>query len=123
MKASELRIGNWLNINGGPAPILGGWFTLIASHRENLLPPHEPISLTPEILEKCGYIKTDNQYKNSKSECYVDYDTMFISEFNGKFEFTILSTDTNGYDVPLTSLHQLQNLYFALTGEELQINL
>lgn len=70
----------------------------------------EPIPLTPEILENAGFVK--NKYGNRfiKDELTND-----IVKSNG-FYMANVSQE-------LKYLHQLQNLYFALTGEELIINL
>ena len=70
----------------------------------------EPIPLTPEILEKCGFEK--------------------LNSGNRRFNKIVLMCESvSNYllkDIPLTPiryLHQLQNLYFALTGEELEVKL
>lgn len=60
----------------------------------------KPIQLTEDILVKCGFVKIDNDRFELKSFGIID-----ISTKQGKH------------------LHQLQNLYFALTGEELEITL
>jgi hypothetical protein len=70
-----------------------------------------PIPLTPEILEKCGFEKDiDDMYLETKHILFVSYnDDEFVHCKN-----TALDTL-----VSIKYLHQLQNLYFALTGEEL----
>ena len=98
----------------------------------------EPIPLTPEVLEKCGFEKVslDNGGQNLDCDFEKSYITMPFSR-----KRLILSFDDNGPgqintywvedvgmgDVSLTfdiqSLHQLQNLYFALFSEELQVKL
>lgn len=65
----------------------------------------DPIPLTPEILEKAGFEKMAN--------------TLDWSCYNEKIDhFFFHSPDSR-----IQTVHQLQNLYFALTGEELNINL
>jgi len=72
------------------------------------------IPLTPEILEKCGFAKLPNCFDCERfhiaKEDEADYWWCFFNK-NGAFINKI------------KYLHQLQNLYFALTGEELTINL
>lgn len=63
---------------------------------------YTPIPLTPEILEKCGF---------EKCSCGGWKHGIHISKYdNGKLYYKT---------VIIKYLHQLQNLYFALTGEEL----
>lgn len=85
----------------------------------------EPIPLTPEWLGKFGFVTMDNEYD------YIDWgreDTYL------KFSFIqsglpvdqqpfIFEYDQGMGDqkIELKFVHQLQNLYFALTGEELTI--
>ena len=82
----------------------------------------DSISLTEEILIKAGL-------KNG------GYENLFWSKKckNGKFEINAMFYTDNScavgvrindeIDVNIEFVHQLQNFYFALTGEELQINL
>lgn len=115
MKPNELRIGNWVNTMHGYGRIneigmCGGGFTIEHGyHDEDWL---EPIPLTPEILERAmgseRYIKAGEIIKGFKD----GYLFGFSDNEYGMEEFT-----------ELKYLHQLQNLYFALTGEELEVKL
>ncbi len=104
IKASELRIGNWIVFDG---KILRATSNIIHSLDEEWFQA-EPIPLTYEILEKCGFECLCSKWKNGHIELLVNL---------------------NGYDffyggfTKLEYLHQLQNLYFALTTEELEVNL
>ena len=80
----------------------------------------EPIPLTPEILEKCGWVSIYNfdfgegyQYRHDKLKAKV-------TKVADAIGFHIRFTD---FTLEYQYLHQLQNLYFALCGEELTINL
>lgn len=57
MKASELRIGNWINIFGIPKQVDGlmivGLSQIEAAHKIAL--DMSPIELTPEILTRAGF--------------------------------------------------------------------
>ena len=73
-----------------------------------------PIPLTEDILLKCGFKKElDAFYRKNKSQmievCFHD---------NG-----ILITNQSVCLSSIKYLHQLQNLYFALTNQELTITL
>ncbi len=78
-----------------------------------------PIPLTPEILEKCGFEK---KYSHSNLSKYVGNGTLYWNDVMSlSYAF---GHDYEEEPIEHTQyLHQLQNLYFALTGEELKINL
>jgi hypothetical protein len=86
--------------------ILGHCFS--GTHYEDI----QPIPLTPEILEKCGFIEIGKK-------CWA------ISIF----EVFQSGKDDNEFFIDVKwlhyfkYLHQLQNIFFALTGEELKIEL
>jgi hypothetical protein len=74
----------------------------------------KPIPLTEEILLKCGFVKGfDNFYRKNKS---------YMIEICF-FDKGILVTNQSVCLSGIKHLHQLQNLYFALTCKELEINL
>jgi hypothetical protein len=106
IQAKELRIGNWISYNDASYQIIS-IFLNGASIGSQIRPEEDltPIELTPEILEKCGVIK-DGQ---------LTFGYLFDKE-KGLFYY-------NTPTVIVKYLHQLQNLYFALTGKELEINL
>jgi len=117
IKANELRIGNWVYYGESIRPITAIHET---SQRRavgvsNLLTEFEsikPIPLTPEILEKCGFEKSTDHYGGYLSPKF-DLAAIRIKDNNTWF---------NGcWETKVEHLHQLQNLYLALTGEELEI--
>lgn len=71
---------------------------------------YKPIKLTEKILLKCGFEKEilEPIHYCIKGMCIWKCNDMFLCDKNG---------------VHIKHLHQLQNLYFALTNEELKINL
>lgn len=76
----------------------------------------QPIPLTPEWLERCGFEKVTKGIGLSVLDGYVKISSLFTG--------MPLTLDIDGNRMPLHGikyLHQLQNLYFALTDEELQI--
>jgi hypothetical protein len=115
MKASELRIGNWVQgaSRGGYEQATGRMIFQLEDNKLNVL----PIPLTPEILEKAGF-NMEGKYIWLKIDEAFELCT-FASGTPGVglyFEGQWLG-DTFNY------LHQIQNLFFALTGEELNIEL
>ncbi len=115
MKANELRIGNWLQrLDDSFFQVDANDFKIIGEIPEKLRPL--PIKLTEEWLLKFGFKKREDG----------DFDLFDFSEVD------IVITNPNNSNVwkcdgicfsvgCLEYVHQLQNLYFALTGEELTI--
>lgn len=124
----ELRIGNWVHGYSSNYEHVPSFFK-VESLDEGRINPYcahdgetwyakevTPIPLTTEILEKCGLIEA-----NSFHELQVD-GINFVWDNSG----LDVSFEGNQIAMPLLhikSLHQLQNLYFALTGSELKIEL
>lgn len=79
-----------------------------------------PIALSEEILLKAGFKANDIVYwiamPNLKSELHIEvYPNEVVCTIQSGHMELILDA--------INHLHQLQNLYFALTGTELTINL
>lgn len=132
MKANELRVGNYIkdSIYNTTLKVIelseNDLMAYVIDRSKFPLPDGyslEPIHITPEVLEKCGFVPNaigqlaievlgidthlelitiDDGY------CYVNLNQ--INEFGNSQNVAIDR---------IRHLHQLQNLYFALTGEEL----
>jgi hypothetical protein len=117
MKATELRIGNWVN-----GEFINGEFLLSQIFRidgNDDCSGLEPIPLTTKLLEKCGFIKDDELFDTWTEKYHVALNINFdLRWYDDGFKFMNVAPN-----LPIKHLHQLQNLYYALTGEELQINL
>lgn len=109
MKSEELRLGNYVFEQGE--------FVNITQIDESIVSYHgyEPIPLTEEILLKCGFEKQSAVYSLG-ADLVIGIDLDFVGIYNDRNE------DDIELDCP-KYLHQLQNLYFALTGKELNIKL
>jgi|SRR5690348_6430945 len=137
IKATELRIGSWvrhkrsdddfyrdyliagidLSNNGFIIAILenGSDFYRMAGHDDGDL---QPIPLTPEILERCGFDGEANlDFKGDLSGQTLHIHSLGIAYLYGQDSCTA----GQAFTFNCKYLHQLQNLYFALTGEELEI--
>jgi hypothetical protein len=114
MKATELRIGNYYLAFGVDLKQVE---TLT---KDKILIDFQPIPLTEEWLEKFGFY---SKYKSCNNMWNIlGFDIQQISD-----------EDDDGNKIPqeqvfyyqyrydIKHVHQLQNLYFALTGEELTI--
>lgn len=131
MEASELRLGNKiLNdciINTVSEISNAGHIFTEESGFVNLEHHIEPIILEPEILEACGFEKdTENDRYIVKKDVYflepgftLTYGKSYPDFWLFGFFHPCIATSAK----PIESLHQLQNLYFALTGKELYVNI
>lgn len=82
------------------------------------------IELTPEILEKCTNLIKAASCLIKAGSCYyatTDYD-FEICLVGDKYYFCYNDAEAIS-GRPIEFLHQLQNLYFCLTGEELNVEL
>lgn len=129
IKANELRIGNYVADIWTPS---GKWqikrFTNKTAHYgdfnckvEHLL----PIPLTEELLLKCGF---NNEYKNgyigidvNNSDFVLTYPKI-MGEWQECFSFEFKAGGISKFK-EILYLHELQNLFFFLTGRELEIKL
>ena len=127
MKATELRIGNWVLepmkskgiVSWGQCQIFHGDFKLCESNPEL----YKPIPLTEEWLKKFGLEQQGSHEQDGENFIEFGIDDRFsitCLRRSGVFEMD--------YDVgysqqtrTLKYVHQLQNLYFALTETELEL--
>jgi hypothetical protein len=126
MKANELRIGNLFILpNGDIGKISYHEIRLMVVAIEK--PDYQPIPLTEEWLLKFGFVQSSNNLGNTfhilkKDGVIVMFtiehwtNTDINSKYHNHWHCEYL---LNGHK--LQYLHQLQNIYFALTGEELTI--
>ncbi len=119
MEASELRIGNIVETSGMIVNIEGSGIEDFANGCLNL----QPIPLTEEWLLKLGFNK---DYKKGyigidvHNSDFVLTEPFVIGEWQSYYTFQFTAGNIPKF-TKLEFLHQLQNLYFALTGEELNI--
>jgi hypothetical protein len=109
IKANELRIGNILKKDSVFVRI-DGRSIMDIEYSDVYACKYKPIVLTIGLLKECGFVKEEGYYT-----------------FEG---FKLWDNDYNFYHmnsemlIHIDYLHQLQNLYFAVSGgEELVVNL
>lgn len=128
---SELRINNYVYINNVIRQLNVKSFEYAVCNDRCI--DVRPIIITPELLEKCGFIKDGfhayNLYITNKLQThpmllYFSGDYLYLRQENNnrRFDDSVI-TLWNKNLMKVFYLHQLQNLYFALTGTELDINL
>lgn len=106
MYKGEVRTVNMIHDNGYAMGDIRGGYYADGNHKH-----YDPIPLTPEILEKCGFVFDTVTYQIGN---------IMLSECDGYFNFW-LNQLYQGSIRKIYSLHQLQNLFYALTGQELEI--
>lgn len=120
MKANEVRLGNWVDFkesvsgkNWGNVTIDRNFFN---HYDKNWV--YEPIPLTEEWLVKFGFY----QEKEGNFNLDVIEDVGLYSRiYDNPFMF-FLDVDSGVIELNhIKHVHQLQNLYHALTGKELTI--
>jgi len=138
MKPTELRIGSWYNSvkfgNAVKCELVDLYDLCANSEGAFNNPPIDkmftPILLDESWLVKFGFTKRKSKFENIVLDYWVhECVCLFFNEsppedtyligygftFDGKY---YASTFNNQW---ITEVHTLQNLYFALTGEELTI--
>lgn len=77
----------------------------------------KPIPITPETLEQAGFTKGSKE---------IEGQSISVDLRDNNVSCSGVDACTNGHAFFIENikyLHQLQNIYFFLTGEELEINL
>lgn len=119
MKAKELRIGNLVNYDavdiGKVVGIISDEVIHIEEDRKRFIGNCKPIALTEYWLLKFGF-----KYNEPTYEWYDKSGVIFIQvNFSG---FDLIAKFHNEPIKEIKYVHQLQNLYFVLTGQELTLN-
>ncbi len=131
IKANELRIGNYLH-----NPVQNINFKIDArviisieseEKRSEIYDKYsyKPIPLTEEMLLKCNFLSKGftNEFENIKE--YILSNEISVDYFTGTKDFDILykGVALNYYDEKEIYVHELQNVFYFLTGKELEIKL
>jgi hypothetical protein len=124
MKASELRIGNYVLLSGQLHKIIelleneSSCEWLITSPDimiDNYLYEEiKPIPLTEDWLVRFGFTNTSSNIIHRRKDFNLPF-------FNLTMYNEDISFSQNGFKIIVKHVHQLQNLYFALTQKELEI--
>ena len=120
----ELRIGNYVLVDGNLQQVfaINHTVALVAEEdyeqmaSEHNLKNVQPIPLTEDILRQCGFVYHDY----FKFWQLITTDTR--SEMNISPDYEVIDFMRKPILEKLTSLHQLQNIYFLLKGRELQFD-
>ena len=120
IQPNELRIGDIFYFKGELTAITYAYLYEFVKGNVHLV----PVELTPDILEAAGF-KYNQLTENY--EIFIDFEGLIALN---KYDYSIFigaDNEDRGYTGRTSTackyLHQLQNLYYCLTGEELQIDL
>ena len=120
IQPSELRIGNYVyNVNNVICCSINTIFAI-----SKIVPPtmvYSPIPLTEEWLVKFGLTRGVNDADRNVFYSTSSHKIQFSVLISGRFGLYVHGTFIVIPELLLESAHQLQNLYFALTGKELTI--
>lgn len=132
IKSTELRSGNWLKGDQLSIPkygIYSNGYTQITAFGISMIEAKgwtdlKPIPLSPSVLEAAGFeMIIENTGAPIHEDIEMWYDTNSpVSFFFDNYGGLII----NEYHVSINRpkfIHQLQNLYYALTGTELTIDI
>jgi hypothetical protein len=132
IEASELRLGNYILHKSGvrilPVKCTFQHFELFA---KGLTKDTFPIALKPDILIKCGFIENKKYYLLPEAKEFIL--TLPVMGNNKNEVYAYLNSNKESYaratvnDLVISNniyqLHELQNLYYALTNNELDVSL
>ena len=121
--SNELRIENWIIIDGvvqkvdriGQDPLLESNGIELFYINRYRVDECFPIPLTPEILVKAGF-----ECSSKGFWIHPNWYNLSLKYMRGTHALRCNFMDIVANNIDY--LHQLQNLYFALTGQELPIN-
>lgn len=140
LKAKDLRIGNIIQVGGNTLetyqtykPMVVRLDVIEAIAEENkerpdaILSVFQPIRLTDEWLEKLGLIKkniTEDMPEGLKQPDIDEDGSIWYNWVHGLFNLEIQSNGEIWFEVyshykHVKYVHELQNLYYSLCGEEL----
>ena len=137
MKTNELRIGNWVKVND---PIFGVNTYKVATIRDNgiitlndnmscLVDNIEPIELTGDILINIGFKKGYNEiYSKTIKDDFYEYNVSYQNISDNKYSFVAYGYKNGELKRKMILdniqyLHELQNIFFSFTNQELEVNL
>lgn len=128
LKLEDLRIGNVIKEDGEVVQITKEYFGYLFAYFDASGRIFEPVELSPEILGACGFEKRliNNTFWEYYKECtppkYKNEYRLIYWDWEKRLKWTPV-WDGTIHNFPCTYLHELQNLYRVICGQELEVNL
>lgn len=116
IQANELRIGNLLSYRNNVVKINLSDIDYVYTDNTGSQKYFKTIPITEEWLLKFGFDKSNRIDFGELKPCYANFSFALMIRHNSYF------IDWIGGNTEIKYVHQLQNLYFALTGEELTLS-
>lgn len=129
LEASELRIGNYVRAKSPEISTFTEPVEVCITYLEMFCRPRqavhfEPIPLTEDWLLKFGWSKNGNEIDTLNQLYDLDQNKIPFTLMSGDIGFWLIEnwvSPRNLCHIEIKYVHQLQNLCFALTGEELTL--
>lgn len=124
MKATEFRIGNWVEFKDKSPTFDYTTLTMSCFEGRYIESKFNPVPLTEQWLINLGFKKTiDNEFNpiHLKFNNYIHLYADNQDNYSEIYPFVYIDECSDEIRIcdNLKYVHQLQNLYFLLTGEEL----
>lgn len=125
MKANELRTGNWVCVdNDSDLITVVDGITLDAVHLvgnavNNRYEQVFPIQLTEDWILNLGFEETYNSNYTQRFDLMATMNHGYIFGINIDKKLNTLSFRFWGKEIGVKYVHEVQNLYFVLSGNEL----
>lgn len=126
IESEDLRIGNIVLDEDGEQQVILGFTWNFVHFKSGLYDPYDRIygvPITPELLLKAGFESDDE-----KSNIYfIQVGNLLYLEYDVKFKSFSITPETwrggSACDIwkNITFLHELQNLFYFLSNEDLKI--
>ena len=138
MKSTELRIGNFIhhNIDNAKNGFVNDYLTVCEIYKNGISTEYKnedesiqrvlgkknynPIPLTEEWIVKFGFERRDVKDKISYEKHYPYW--MRLKKGLKRNGYAFVLEGFKGYAQQIRYIHQLQNLYFAMYGKELELH-
>ena len=141
IQATELRIGNFIGMNleeypnnfftalevGETMKVYDGLITLEGATIKRVetsfmyVDDFEPIPLNEDWLVKFGFLRFRGGYQLNEIKDFGIYFKVINERTDGKEIVALVDLESKIVSKEIHFVHQLQNLYHALTGEELTL--
>lgn len=116
MQLNEIRLGNKISLEGKNYTIDAKMmYAIFSGNPDYDISKFEPILLSSEWLLKFGF--KENKVEDITYEKEISHCKGFVVSFSTQsYDWFLCDTDV---DTNVKYIHQLQNLYFAMTGLEI----
>jgi hypothetical protein len=120
----ELRVGNLVLVAGEVQAIAGivqmpkGDVVFVTGQEMSVqVQDIEPVGLSNSLVQQCWFREAEDGFWWEHVTASI-----YLQKTNGRWDFSLTDPREVASWMPMYSLHQLQNLFFALSGAELDLD-